>query len=536
MKKTRIGSWLRNVSISKKLYFTVGIMALLIAIELMTMLFAINTLSSVRALVAAEGLWSKAQKDAVYNLQKYGTSFDENDFIAYQNFLKVNLGDRKARMELMKVNPDMDVAWRGFLEGRLHPEDIDGAIQLLRRFHNISYIAKATSVWTKGDEQISVIQSLADELHAEIMSAHPSKDKISSILKQIDIVNAGLTTIEDEFSYTLGDGSRWLTDLILRLLFGLVLTVEITGLSVTIFVSRGITTGLKEIIRSSKKIAEGDFSTRAKVFSGDEIGLLANSFNDMTDSLQSSMSDMKQMETERIKIIDDVVQRKNNLEQFSYIVSHNLRSPIANIKGIANVLQAEGHFNNDEKELIAGLSVAIEKLDDVIRDLNEVLKLKNEGVAKRELINFSEILSDIKLSNANLIKEGKVTITYNFSAVNEIFTVKGYLYSVFFNLISNSIKYQQPNIPPVIEIQTRRTNDKLEIIFRDNGMGIDMGRKGDQVFGLYKRFHTHVEGKGVGLFMVKTQVEALGGTISVSSQVNRGTQFVIQFKTNELLS
>src|SRR5579871_170499 len=123
MKKIRLINWLRNISIAKKLYFTVGIMATLIAIELMTLFFAITTLSSVRALVGAEGLWSKAQKDAVYNLQKYGISHDEKDYEAYLSFLKVNLGDRKTRKELMKPMPNMDTARQGFLQGRFHPGD-----------------------------------------------------------------------------------------------------------------------------------------------------------------------------------------------------------------------------------------------------------------------------------------------------------------------------------------------------------------------------------------------------------------------------
>jgi hypothetical protein len=98
MKKLSLVTWLRNVPIARKLYFTVGLMALLIAIELMTLLFAINTLSSVRALVGAEGSWSKAQKDAVVNLQKYGVSHDEKDYLAYQSCLRVYLGDHKTRM------------------------------------------------------------------------------------------------------------------------------------------------------------------------------------------------------------------------------------------------------------------------------------------------------------------------------------------------------------------------------------------------------------------------------------------------------
>src|ERR1044071_9484105 len=160
-----VGRWLKNVSIARKLYFTVGLMALLIAIELFTLQFAIRTLSSVRTLVGAEGLWSKAQKDAAYSLQKYGRTHDEKDYRSYLNFLSVPLGDRKTRLELLKPHSDMAVARQGFLEGRFHPDDIDGAIKLLMRFHSVSYIEKAIGIWAKGDTLLDGMLSIGNRLH-----------------------------------------------------------------------------------------------------------------------------------------------------------------------------------------------------------------------------------------------------------------------------------------------------------------------------------------------------------------------------------
>ena len=537
MRKRSVIGWLRNVSIAKKLYFTVGIMALLIATELMTLLFAINTLSSVRALVGAEGLWSKAQKDAVYNLQKYGITHDEKDYVTYQNFLKVNLGDRKTRLELSKKDPDFNIARQGFLQGRFHPDDIDGAIKLVRRFHSISYIARAIGIWTKGDTMISIIQSIGDQLHNEIASAHPSGERISLILKQIDPVNSKLTGIEDEFSYTLGAGSRWLTGLILKLLFSIVLTVEISGLSLTIFVSRGITKGLNEIIKSSKKIAAGDFTVRARAYSKDEIGILANSFNEMTDKLQQNINALQQSEeelqsaeTDRSRMIGDIIQRNKELEQFSYIVSHNLRSPVANIIGLAELLKVIEPTEEEGKIIMEGLFSSVTKLDNVIKDINNVLYIKNQVNERKETVKFSELIEDIKISINTLLKEEDVKIKADFSQVDTMLSIKSYLYSIFFNLISNSIKYRRADVPPVIEITANKPgNNKIELTFKDNGIGIDLKKSGGEVFGLYKRFHFHTEGKGMGLYLVKTQVETLGGKITVASEVNKGTEFKIVF-------
>ncbi len=511
-------------------------MALLIAIELMTLLFAINTLSSVRTLVGAEGLWSKAQKDATLSLEKYGVSHDEKDYQAYQNYLRVNLGDRKARLELLKKAPDLDVARDGFLEGRFHPDDIDGTIHLVRRFHSISYIAHAIALWSKGDTLISQLQSVGYDLHGEIKAAAPSPERIKGLLRQIDVTNDQLTEIEDGFSAVLGAGSRWLTGLILRLLFGIVLTVEISGLSLTIFVSRDISKGLNEIIRTAGKIATGEFDIRAKRFSNDEIGILASSFNDMTDKLEQNIGALKhqeqeliQAEQERSKVMYDLVERNKDLEQFSYIVSHNLRAPVANILGVAEVIQHSSITKEEEAMMMSEMFNSVRKLDDIIRDLNYTLQIKNQVNEKKDLVKFADLVADIKVSISTMLKHEEVVIITDFAKLDGMLVIKSYLYSIFYNLISNSIKYHRPGVGPVIEIRSSNTGDKPGLTFKDNGMGIDLEKYGSDIFGLYRRFHFHIDGKGMGLYMVKTQVELIGGKIAVSSEVNHGTEFTISF-------
>jgi len=238
-------------------------------------------------------------------------------------------------------------------------------------------------------------------------------------------------------------------------------------------------------------------------------------------------------ETERTKMVADLIQRNKDLEQFSYIVSHNLRAPVANILGLTNIIETIGFDLDEEKKIMGYVSIAAKSLDNVIRDINNILELKNNVNEKRQSVKFSTLLSEIKSSIDNVITEEQVQIISDFSAADEILTVKSYLYSIFLNLISNSIKYRQYKIPPVIEVTSTRSGNKIGLIFKDNGLGIDMKRKGKEVFGLYKRFHNHVEGKGMGLFMVKTQVETLGGTVTVASEINKGTTFTIEFEINK---
>jgi PAS domain S-box-containing protein len=295
MQRRNIWQRFRDIPIAQKLYFTVGIMASLIAVELVTLWFAIGTLSSVRAYVEGEGLWSKGQKDAVYHLQKYSHSHDETDYQNFLMFMKVPLGDHKARVAMLQQPPDFDGARQGFTEGRNNPEDIDGMIHLMLRFHNIYYLHKAIEIWSAADAEIIKLQPIAAELHNEIIAKDPQQSIIDSLQTQIQQRNEKLTILEDNFSYALGEGSRWLENVILELLFAVALTVEISGLILTFSVSRSIQRGLNEVIRASKAIAKGDFQDKAEIYSHDEIGTLAESINSMAEELGNAENKFRRL-------------------------------------------------------------------------------------------------------------------------------------------------------------------------------------------------------------------------------------------------
>ena len=243
------------------------------------------------------------------------------------------------------------------------------------------------------------------------------------------------------------------------------------------------------------------------------------------------ITERKLAEMERIKLVNDLITRNRELEQFAYIVSHNLRAPVANIMGASRALDGPDLTRENKEALGKGINLSVKKLDEVVKDLNHILQVKSEMNGAKEKVNFSELVNDIKASITNLISNKDVEIKFDFTDINEFFTLKPYLYSIFFNLICNSVKYRRQYIHSVIEIKSRITDNNTELIFTDNGMGMDLKETGEQIFGLYKRFHANIEGKGMGLFMVKTQVETLGGNISIRSNVNKGTEFTIQFAT-----
>ncbi len=239
------------------------------------------------------------------------------------------------------------------------------------------------------------------------------------------------------------------------------------------------------------------------------------------------VTERKIAELERAKITNDLIQRNRDLEQFTFIISHNLRAPTANIMGLTDYLQSEKLSHEENKEFLKALATSALSLDSIIKDINSILQVKREVNEKKELISFSQLVNDIYIGFGNINEKQHVILIPDFSEVDEIFSFKGYLYSIFYNLISNSIKYRRPNEQLLIEIKSKKENGKIILSFKDNGLGIDLKTKGDKIFGLYTRFHSHVEGKGMGLFMVKTQVEAIGGKITVASEVNKGIEFTI---------
>ncbi|MGF7077905.1 CHASE3 domain-containing protein [Mucilaginibacter sp. UYCu711] len=244
------------------------------------------------------------------------------------------------------------------------------------------------------------------------------------------------------------------------------------------------------------------------------------------------VTERKLAEIERKKILNDLMTRNSDLEQFAYIISHNLRAPVANIIGASSALNDVDVTEEEKSILKRAINTSVMKLDDVVQDLNHILQVKSSANETREIVIFSELVDDIKNSIQNLVKHD-ADINYDFADKNELLTIKPYLYSIFYNLISNSIKYCRPDIPCSIEIKSTVVKNTLQLIFKDNGLGIDMTKNGDQVFGLYKRFHENTEGKGMGLYMVKTQVEMLGGKINVTSEENIGTEFIVEFELND---
>lgn len=226
----------------------------------------------------------------------------------------------------------------------------------------------------------------------------------------------------------------------------------------------------------------------------------------------------------------DLVEYNQQLEQFAFISAHNLRAPVARILGLGNVLEITRNKPEDVNMIIDRIIFTTQELDRVVKDLNTVLELRKNNTSVITKINVEEELELIKINLEKEIQETYTVFDQDFSQINTIYTLKPYLDSILVNLISNAIKYRQPSRPPIIRIRSIVEGDMVCLEVRDNGLGMDLSLYKEKIFTLYSRFHSHVEGKGMGLYLVKTQANSLGGRIEVESQTGIGTTFRVYIK------
>lgn len=223
---------------------------------------------------------------------------------------------------------------------------------------------------------------------------------------------------------------------------------------------------------------------------------------------------------------DELVRHNNELRQFSYTVSHNLRGPVARLLGLTDLF---GRLKGDkEREDLTGMIYKSGKeLDEVLKDLTLIIDLRNDLYQVREKVSFKEEWERTKSILQDQIRPS-YKLAVDFNQAPHVYSIRAMIQSILYNLVSNAIKYRNPERDLEVFITTLRLVDQSVILtVKDNGLGIHLDSQRDNLFKLYRRFHTHVDGKGLGLYLVKTQVETLGGSITIESEINLGTTFVI---------
>lgn len=234
------------------------------------------------------------------------------------------------------------------------------------------------------------------------------------------------------------------------------------------------------------------------------------------------------------ELIKELNYQNKQLDDFAHITSHNIRSPASNIHTLISLLN-ENSSIDEFKMIYEKLSIVSKNLNETLNELVEVLQVKKDVGIEKQILSFEEMYTKVVDSLQGEILKHNVIISTDFSEVSHIIYPRTYLESIFHNLISNAIKYKGYNRIPEIHIKSFIKEDGLYLSVKDNGLGIDMKLYGEKLFGLRKTFHAHNEAKGIGLFMTKAQIEALGGKIFAESEVAKGSTFTVKFKKEYLL-
>ncbi|MFM9841128.1 MAG: sensor histidine kinase [Cyclobacteriaceae bacterium] len=223
---------------------------------------------------------------------------------------------------------------------------------------------------------------------------------------------------------------------------------------------------------------------------------------------------------------EQLIQHNNDLQQFSYTVSHNLRGPVASLLGLL-YLTDRSALGEQNEILFDHIQKSVTTLDITIKDLGNIIDIRNTISKVRQKINLEEEINHVLNLLERNIEDGQVKVQTDLHDGMEIYSVKPMLSSILYNLISNAIKYKSEERKPVIRITSRKIGSLVKIEVHDNGLGIDTEKFKEKLFGLYKRFHTHVDGKGLGLFLVKLQAESLGGRVEIESTPGVGSTFCV---------
>jgi PAS domain S-box-containing protein len=243
--------------------------------------------------------------------------------------------------------------------------------------------------------------------------------------------------------------------------------------------------------------------------------------------ISRDITESRRMETEKELLVRDLMQSDTDLKQFSFITSHNFRAPLSNILAIIQLIETS-NMDKESKRLVRLLKSSSYQLSDTIDDLVNILILKERGdVEEKSLVDIKSLFETAlsRHKNSVLAANGEIKATFiekwvRFNSAT--------LISVFDQLISNAIKFRKINEQLQINVHSFKSEGKIIIAFEDNGIGVNYEAVKERLFGLYQRFHPDTEGKGLGLFLLKAQLQSMNANVKVESAINQGFKLTIE--------
>ncbi len=237
----------------------------------------------------------------------------------------------------------------------------------------------------------------------------------------------------------------------------------------------------------------------------------------------------KKLEQERNSLMQNLTVVNEELKKLTYTTTHDLRSPVSNMITVLSLLDRSEITNSDSLDLLDILDTTCAGLKESLDKNMEILSSRQESGNHIEDVDIYECIQTVQRSISSLLENANVVFNIDLSAYENISFNKFYLESIFLNLITNSVKYAKPDIAPIISIKTILSDSKKQLTFTDNGLGFDLDKVQDQIFGLNKTFHDNKDSKGIGLYLVKSKITSMGGDVTVYSEVNKGTTFTFTF-------
>jgi PAS domain S-box-containing protein len=246
-------------------------------------------------------------------------------------------------------------------------------------------------------------------------------------------------------------------------------------------------------------------------------------------AIAKNITHKKRQDSDRNTLLAQLTQVNEALKRFSYMTSHDLRTPVNNLITAFHLLDISKVSDPYTVELLEILKLSSENLKSTLNSYIDTLIEDNGIQDNREEVSLSQTLKAVLESIPNLIRDSKALVRTDFSQFDSVEFNPVLLESVLLNLVTNSIKYAQPGLAPSIKIWTIQKTKEKQLHIQDNGIGMEMEKVGDRIFGLNEKFHDSQDSKGVGLYLVYQHVTKMGGKIEVSSTPEVGTHFTITF-------
>jgi len=526
MQGSALTRWI-SAGITRKFVF-LNFLLFILALTLTGLtIFAITIVSGVRAYVAGEGLYAKYQKDAVFYLRRYVQTADEPDYKKFSEAILVPLGDGNARRALDKHSPDRSNAARFFQAGQNAPDDVPSLVKLFLRFRHLSFMDVAIRIWGQADELTDQLADLGRKAHTKLANDRISPRERAELIGRIDLLNERLIVLENNFSQTLGEGSRWVSRVIFKALLLADLILLLAGIVLSMLLGRSVVKEIDGISSAVRRIAQGDLSTRCTVEGSEEFVHLAEGVNQMASSIEHSQRELKHAR-------DNALQASRVKSEFLANMSHEIRTPLNVVLGYTDVLadEIDAQDNEDMKEHLDAIRRAGRRLNRTIQGILDFSKIEARAFELRpQSVKLATVLErhveDIRIlaEQKNLrircvIDDPKATVLFDEYCLSGALT----------NLLQNAIKFTQEGSVTAKLYRGPDRNLKISVI--DTGIGIEPGYLmrifepfSQEESGYTRRF----EGNGLGLALTRSYLQLNGAAITVQSQKGQGSQFTVTF-------